>query len=129
MNPKFWYRPLKNPLLKLSRCYSVHPVSILTFTTHVRLFQAALKSILMDLPTSNTVKNTYKIKSYFQKKVEKSIVNTKIAVKFHVNRKWCNEGKWLTFGEYCVLREHLWKISCETYLNSAVPVRFNWQKP
>lgn len=52
----------------------------------MRLFQAALKSILMDLPTSNTVKNTYKIKSYFQKKVEKSIVNTKIAVKFHVNR-------------------------------------------
>jgi len=53
----------------------------------MRLFRAALKSILMDLPTFNTVKHTKKTKSYFQKKVEKSIGNTKIAVKFHVNRK------------------------------------------
>ena len=116
MSPRFWYCSLKNPLLKLSRCYSVHPVSILTFTTHVRLFQAALKSILIDLPTSNTAKHTYNIKSYFQKKVEKSVGNTKIAVKFHVNRKWCNEEKWLTFGEYWVLQEHLWKVSCEIWL-------------
>ena len=50
ISPDFWYFPLKNRVLKLFiRCFSPHPVSILTFTGFVKLFQAALKSRSMDL--------------------------------------------------------------------------------
>ena len=35
-------------------CFSAHPVSFLTITRFVRLFEAAPKSGSMDLPASNT---------------------------------------------------------------------------
>ena len=46
----------ENPLIKLFRCYSAHPVSILTFSGFEKLFQAALKSRTMD----HTVKHPKK---------------------------------------------------------------------
>ena len=63
--------------------YSAHPVSFLTITRFVKLFEAALKLGSVDLPTSNTVKHPRKVKSYsqafsFQKKTEKSLGNAKI---------------------------------------------------
>ena len=63
--------------------YSAHPVSFLTITRFVKLFEAALKLGSVDLPTSNTAKHPRKVKSYsqafrFQKKTEKSLGNTKI---------------------------------------------------
>ena len=63
--------------------YSAHPVSFLTITRFVKLFEAALKLGSVDLPTSNTAKHPRKVKSYsqafrFEKKTEKSLGNTKI---------------------------------------------------
>ena len=62
----------------------------------MKLFQVALRSRSMDLPASNTVKHTREIKTYsqafnFQKKAEKSLGNTKMAVKFDVNGKRCGK--------------------------------------
>ena len=94
-HPRFLIFSPKNLFSEFFRCYSAHPVSILTFTGFVKLFQVALRSRSMDLPASNTVKHTREIKTYsqafnFQKKAEKSLVNTKMAVKFDVNRKRCS---------------------------------------
>ena len=36
----------ENPLIKLFRCYSAHPVSVVRFTGFEKLFQSALKSSL-----------------------------------------------------------------------------------
>ena len=63
--------------------YSAHPVSFLTITRFVKLFEAALKLGSVDLSASNTAKHPRKVKSYsqafrFQKKTEKSLGNTKI---------------------------------------------------
>ena len=63
--------------------YSAHPVSFLTITRFVKLFEATLKLGSVDLSASNTAKHPRKVKSYsqafrFQKKTEKSLGNTKI---------------------------------------------------
>ena len=52
----------ENPVIKLFRCYSAHPVSILRLTGFEELFQSAPKSRSMD----HKVKHRKKIKSYSQ---------------------------------------------------------------
>ena len=74
----------ENPLIKLCRCYSAHPVSILRLTSFEKLFQSALKSRSMD----HTIKHrTKKIKSYSQAfNLQKRLKRTWEIVKWRQNR-------------------------------------------